>query len=648
MGMSSAAKQSCTIQRHELPRQVLDNLIEGCQVIDHEFRYAYVNDALVAQARLSREELLGRTMMECYRGIESTPMFATLTQCMEDRSSATIENFFEFPDGKNAWFELRLEPVPNGVAILSVDITERKALEESLRSHVRSLDLLQRCKTCLIQSNDEATLLKSFCAAIAETLGYSQVTVDYTDPAEGSVPHAGGRNVASHRASFDSPCQFPIVKGAGKVLGTLNIVAGDRTLSQADCALLQEVCQEFAYGIESLRERADHAKTQEQLYAAQRLEAVGRLAGGVAHDFNNLLSVILTYSRFISDEAGVSPQVRSDVEQIHQAGLRAATLTRQLLAFSRKQLLEPKVSDLNQMVRGVESMLRRLLGEDIDIRVHLDPHLGNTFVDPGQFDQVLMNLAVNARDAMPRGGILTIETSNVELDETYAREHVAVSPGSYVQLSVADNGTGMSAEIRERIFEPFFTTKDVDKGTGLGLATAYGIVKQSGGNIWVYSEEGRGTIFKVYLPRTEAATIDLPDEPMPPSLQGRETLLLVEDEPSVREAAARVLTNAGYKVLSAASGEEALELHSKHRGAIDLLISDLIMPHMDGRELAELVRKRAPSIKVLFMSGYTGAAAMGHGFIETGVHFMNKPFSVRDLASHVRTALEKEPRARDR
>jgi len=322
------------------------------------------------------------------------------------------------------------------------------------------------------------------------------------------------------------------------------------------------------------------------------------------------------------------------------AGRRAADLTRQLLAFSRKQILEPEVTSLKTVVHGIEGMLRRLLGEDIDIAVHLERALGNVMADPGQMEQVLMNLAVNARDALERGGQLTIETRNVELDEEYAAQHTAVTPGPYVSLAVTDSGSGMSDETRRSIFEPFFTTKEKGKGTGLGLAMVHGIVTQSGGNIWVYSELGHGTTFKIYLPRVDTPVAACDSAPPRVAVLGDETLLLVEDDAAVRRAAERILQVAGYHVLTAASGDEALGIAERHAGEIRLLLTDVVMPGMSGPEVAERLRQSRPSLEILFTSGYTDNAIVHHGVLDAGTHFLTKPFSVTDLTLKVRAVLD--------
>ncbi len=382
-------------------------------------------------------------------------------------------------------------------------------------------------------------------------------------------------------------------------------------------------------------------QAESQLMQAQKLEAVGQLAGGIAHDFNNLMSIIISYTEFAIDALRHTSPIRDDLMEIRRAGRRAAELTRQLLAFSRKQVLDPDVIDLNKVVNGVERMLRRLLGEDIEIVFQPETSLDCVLADPGQMAQVLMNLAINARDAMPQGGRLFIETSNVLLDGSYADQHEVVDPGRYVLLSVSDTGSGMERAIRERIFEPFFTTKEMGKGTGLGLSTVYGIVKQSGGNIWAYSEPDRGTTFKIYLPRA-SGPMDRASQPPPldGSVSGTETVLLVEDEEAVRNLAERILFRAGYLVLTAADGNEALALSDGLSGEIHLLLTDVVMPKMGGKDLADRLVARRPALKVLYMSGYSGEMIANFGVMETDRRFIGKPFSGPDLLRMIRETLD--------
>jgi PAS domain S-box-containing protein len=390
----------------------------------------------------------------------------------------------------------------------------------------------------------------------------------------------------------------------------------------------------------ALRDVSQRRLLEEQLRQSQKMEAVGRLAGGVAHDFNNLLTVISSYSQLVMEDMGAADPRRADLVEVRKAATGAATLTRQLLAFSRQQVLEPKVIDLNEVVAGAGQMLKRLIGEDIDLVTALSPDLGAVKVDPGQVEQVIMNLAVNARDAMPDGGKLTIETATVTLGQDYADAHRVVPPGSYVLLSVSDSGSGMDEAVKARLFEPFFTTKEQGKGTGLGLATVYGIVKQSGGFIWVYSEVGHGTTFKIYLPLVDEAVSGEPTSPPPASLHGTETILVAEDAVAVRSVAREVLRRHGYHVLAAAEGREALMAADRHPGPIHLLITDVIMPEMSGRQVADRLKERRPTIKVLFVSGYTDDAIVRHGILEPGISFLQKPFSPESLARKVREVLD--------
>src|SRR5438128_18087 len=393
------------------------------------------------------------------------------------------------------------------------------------------------------------------------------------------------------------------------------------------------------------RDVTERRRLEDQLRQAQKMEAVGRLAGGVAHDFNNLLTAILGYCNLMLDEIPAEDPLRQDLEEIRQAGDRAAALTRQLLAFSRRQMLQPQIIDLNTLVRQMEKMLRRLIGEDIELVTPLGPDLKQVKVDPASIEQVLVNLAVNARDAMPLGGRLTIETAMVDLDDAYAETHVTVTPGRYVMFAVSDTGQGMDAATRARIFEPFFTTKEQGKGIGLGLATVYGIVKQSGGYIWVYSEIGHGSVFKVYLPPVDspsAAHSVTREDVAGRKKFGWETVLLVEDEDAVRVLAREVLRRNGYVVLEARHGIDALRIAERHPDDIHLMITDLVMPHMGGGELAKRLSAARPGMKVLFMSGYTDHEVM-HRDLTPGAAFVQKPFTPEVFARKVRHVLDMQP-----
>ncbi len=396
--------------------------------------------------------------------------------------------------------------------------------------------------------------------------------------------------------------------------------------------------------VNNYRDVTDRRILEEQVILAQKMEAIGRLAGGVAHDFNNILTAIGGYTDLLLADLAPDDKRRRDVEEIHRAADRAAALTHQLLAFSRRQVLQPKVISLNALVPDIEKMLRRLIGENILFATVLHPQLGNVRADPGQLEQVIVNLAVNARDAMPNGGRLTIETRNVELDESYTTDHPNVKPGHYVMLAVTDTGVGMNEETKARIFEPFFTTKVRGKGTGLGLATVYGIVQQTGGHIWPYSEPGQGTTMRVYLPCVAAPAdpIEHPIETTPTALRGTETILLVEDEAPVRSITRQLLQRNGYTVLEASDGQTALALvdGTQHGTQVDLLLTDVIMPGMSGRELAAQLMARRPALRVLFMSGYTDDAVVRHGMLEPGLAYLEKPFRPPTLLRKVREVLQ--------
>ncbi|TNF35475.1 MAG: response regulator [Deltaproteobacteria bacterium] len=479
---------------------------EGLQVIDREWRYVYVNAAAAAHGRSTVEALLGRTMMECYPGIDQAPIFGILAACMDGGEPRALRNVFEFEDGVKRTFELRVAPCEAGVMVLSIDVTETLRIEQQLRH-------------------------------------------------------------------------------------------------------------------------------------AQKMEAIGRLAGSIAHDFNNLLTVILTHAAFVLEDLDEGAAIREDLEPIRWAGKRAADLTRQLLAFSRHQANEPRLLDLNATLAHSEKILRRLIGADVEL-VYDYGDVAGICADPGQIDQIVMNLAINARDAMPRGGKLTIETRSVEIDEHYVDEHFGAEPGPYVMLAVSDTGMGMDRETQARIFEPYFTTKEPGKGTGLGLSTVFGIVRQNGGMIWVYSEPDAGTSFKIYFPRASTSVGPPAPLPTPLHLEGTETVLVVEDHQQVRAAIIAILRRFGYEVIEALDSPDALRICEAHPEPIHLLLTDVVMPELRGPELAERALAIRPELRVVFMSGYTDASVVQHGVHGPEVGFVQKPISPRSLATKVRAVLD--------
>jgi signal transduction histidine kinase len=430
---------------------------------------------------------------------------------------------------------------------------------------------------------------------------------------------------------------------SGRSLELLQTLTMADVLPQNGSNLLDVRSAAFAPGVlvYTVRDLTRQRKLEDQLLQAQKMEAVGQLAGGVAHDFNNLLTVIMSYSSMLLTDGAPGDSDRSDIQAISDAAVRAASLTRQLLAFSRKQVLQLQPVNVNAVVTDVEKMLHRLIGEDISLSTHLDPQLALINADPGQLEQVLLNLAVNARDAMPDGGSLTLTTDNADLSEEHGDRHLGAVPGKYIMLAVTDTGTGMTKEVQQRLFEPFYTTKGAGKGTGLGLATVHGIVKQLGGDIYVYSELGHGTTFKVYfphlttIPEPVVGAVEQRETP-----RGSETIVLAEDDDALRSLGARVLGAFGYNVLVARTGSDALRIVAEHAGPIDLVATDVVMPEMSGSQLVEKVLKARPGIRVLFMSGYTDDEVMRRGVIDGQTAFLQKPFTPDMLAHKVRAVLD--------
>jgi len=531
---------------------------------------------------------------------------------------------------------------PSGLRGIVIDITDRKRMEEALReSEERYRTIFNTTGTATIILEEDTTI--SLVNAEFEKLsGYSREEVegkrswtefvdkDFLETMIKEYHHVRRVNPNSAPVSYES--SFIDKQGNVKeFIITVSMIPGTK-----------KSVTSFFDITERKRAEKGMADLQEQLRQSQKMEAIGRLAGGVAHDFNNALTVIKGYSQLALGELRKEDPLRESIAEIQKASERAADLTHQLLAFSRRQIFEMKVLNLNNIIQDFQKMLSRLLGEDIQLVTALADDLGRVKTDVGQIEQVLMNLAVNARDAMPKGGKLTIETVNVTLDEEFASKHIGVNPGSYVMLSVSDTGYGMTHAVKERIFEPFFTTKEKGKGTGLGLSTVYGIVKQSEGNIWVYSDPGQGTTFKICLPRVEELPEGLLDKVRDEAVpRGNETVLIVEDDEPVRKLAALILEKQGYTVLEAHQAYEALSLCKERKTPIHLVLTDVVMPEMSGRELVKNLKQVRQDFKVLYMSGYTDDAIVHHGVLDKGVDFIQKPFTLQGLTRKVRDVLDK-------
>lgn len=621
-------------------RLFMDNSPTTTWIKDDQGRYVYLSRTLENHFGVRLEVWRGK------RDVELWPPEVAEQFWQNDQAVLAAGHLIEFteeipnPDGSRGyWWSFKF-PFQDAsgqqyVAGIGLDISERQQIEEALYLTRFSLE---RAADAIYWLDEKARIVDVNETA-CRTLGYSreellQLSVCDLDPE---------LSIEAWRESWQrlKQVQARTIERThrtkdGRII-PVEVVAnfiefGNRTL---DCAFVRDISE---------RKQAEEAraKLEAQLRQAQKMESIGLLAGGVAHDFNNLLTVIGGYSILLQAEISPKDPLFEPLEQIRRAGERAAALTRQLLAFSRKQMLAPTILDLNDLVTNLNKMLGRLIGEDIRLALVLQTGLWPVTADPGQIEQVIMNLVLNARDAMPTGGMLTLETGNVQLDDTFATTHPEAPLGPCVILAVTDTGHGMDGPTQTRIFEPFFTTKELGQGTGLGLATVYGIVKQSGGDILVYSEPGRGTTFKIYLPahKTTANALVAP-QAEPVSRGGRETILLVEDEEIVRDLVRRALQDKGYTMLEARQGHEALSLSRQYQGPIDLLLTDVVMPQMSGRELAEQLKVERPELKVLFMSGYTDDAVVRHGLLTAEVEFLPKPFSPSRLASKVREILDK-------
>jgi PAS domain S-box-containing protein len=637
-------------ESEERYRTILENIEDGYYETDLPGNLTFFNDSLCRTLGYSKDEMIGMSNKQYTDEENRKKLFAAFNEVYRTGEPTKGFDWQVFTkDGAKLFGEVSVSLIkdskgqPTGFRGIARDITERKRAEEALRTEKQRFEILLENAPFGVIMIDKEGNFKYVNSKFIELFGY-----DFNDIPNGrewfrkAYPDPEYRHDVIETWINDSNISEP----EEKIPRIFTVTCKDRTKKIIRFITVQLEGGEYLMSSEdiTLIQRAEEEKAAlaEQLRQSQKMEAIGRLAGGIAHDFNNLLTVIRGYSQLSLLELKADDKLRENIEEVQRATQRATDLTRQLLAFGRRQIMEMKILDLNALLKDLDKMLRRVIGEDIELTYLLANDIGKVKIDPGQIEQVILNLAVNARDAMPSGGKLTIETSNAELDEAYAHTHIGSKPGRYVMLSVSDTGVGMTPEIRERAFDPFFTTKEKGKGTGLGLSTCYGIVKQSGGNIWAYSEPGRGTTFKIYLPWLEEFPKETKDKPEAAEIhKGTETILAVEDEIEVRKLVAQILKGQGYTVIEASDGEEAIKVAQKNSGnKIHLLLTDVVMPGMSGRQLAVTLGLQHPNMKILYMSGYTDNAIVHHGVLEEGVNYIQKPFTLDALARKVREVLD--------
>lgn len=599
---------------------VIENSIDGILVVDHNRKILLANRKAENYLEISEGSIISEKLDLSFIPGESLEL--DLSMVRADKKEIIVEiNVTETVwEGENCQL------------VILRDVTERKKAESERNLLMKAIRHAEE----IVIITDADGAIRFVNSSFTRISGYKGLEVLNQNP---RILKSGLHDDAFYKSLWDT-----ITSGKtwhGQIInkrkdGSLFTVDGSISPIRDQSGTITSFVSVQRDVTESLAWQKEKQSLEEQLRQAQKMESVGRLAGGVAHDFNNLLSVILGYGDDLINQLYEDDPLRHDVQEIIRAGERAATLTRQLLAFSRRQTLQPKVLVLNSIVHDMEKMLQRLIGETIRFQGIYEENLWKVEVDPGQIEQVIMNLAVNARDAMPEGGILTLETANIHLDELYSENHLDVIPGDYVMIAMTDTGIGMDESTMEQAFDPFFTTKEPGRGTGLGLSTVYGIVKQSGGNIWVYSEPGQGTTFKIYFPRVEADQVleESSDKPIAGFGRG-ELIIVVEDDNSLRKLFGRILKNLGYKVFTAANGGEALLLIEEKGIVPDLVITDIVMPEMGGKVLIDRLKRKIPDLKVLFMSGYTDNAIIFEGILQPDTPFIQKPFSVKDLTKKI-------------